>query len=139
MKKVINIALTVVFFVTMFVLTVSARTIHNSQIPNVTATRLTREDFIIEFEYDGGTFKTTQKRLAIKKSIYDSGEVYAVITIIINGEERDGVHRVYPEIGAENEEYYEIISGVWGNELVVVSSDRELTDGGEVCVVEDLL
>jgi hypothetical protein len=135
-KKLLLIIVTALFFASMVILTLTARAVHNSLIPNVVAERLTRQDFVIETEQEDGYISSyTRKGLAIPKSLYDSGEVYALVKIYVNGEERDAVKRVNVEIGAENDGYYEVISGMWGNEQVVIESDAELSEGVEVFVI----
>ena len=94
------------------------------------------EDFTINSAPSNGKEVTThQKRLAIPKSIIFSGEAYIITTIYINGEERNAVRLVFPQIGAENEEYYEVTGGLDRRDLVVINSNRELEDGDEVYIV----
>jgi hypothetical protein len=128
MKKVINIILTILFFSLMLILTISARSIHHSQIPNVKVKRLTMEDF------SGGSW--TDKRPAIPKNIIEKGEVYIIANIYINGEERKAARLVYPQLGAENKEYYEVTGGLDRRDLLIVDSSKELNDGVEVYIVE---
>lgn len=135
MKKVINAVFTIIFFLIMLILTISARDIHNSQIPNVTVKRLTQEDFaFISILKNGEEVTTREKRLAIPKSIIDSGEVYVITRTIINGEERDAARLVFPQIGVENEEFYEVIAGVDRRDLVIFDSNKKLKDGDEVFI-----
>lgn len=135
MKKTISISMMLMFFIAMFIFTLTARTIHNSQIPNVTAARLTYEDFEIEYTLESGQVMTSmQKRLAIPQSVYDKGDVYIITTIHINGEERTAVQKVHLEIGNENNEFYEVVNGLTGLEIVVINSDKELITGNEVYI-----
>lgn len=136
MKKIINALIILFFFILMLILTISARSIHNSQIPNVTVKRLTQEDFVINSTLQNGEEVTTiQKRLAIPKNIINSGEIYIVTRIYINGEERDAVRMVFPQIGAENEGFYEVTSGIDRSNLVIFDSNKKLKNGDEIFIV----
>lgn len=137
MKKVINSVITLFFFILMLILTISARNIHNSQIPNVTVKRLTQEDFAINSILKSGEEVTTyQKRLAIPKNIIGSGEVYVITRIYVNGEERDAARLVLPQIGAENEGFYEVTGGIDRRDLIIYDSNKKLNDGDEVFVFD---
>lgn len=133
--RVISITIMAMFFIAMFILTITARDIHNCLIPNVTAARLTYEDFEIEYTLESGQLMTsTIQRLAILKDVYDRGEVYIIKSICINGEERDAVQRVYLETGNENNEFYEVVNGLTGTEIVVIDSDKMLNENDEVYI-----
>jgi hypothetical protein len=137
MKKIINAVITLFFFFLMLILSILARDIHNSQIPNVTVKRLTQENFTINSTLRSGEEVTThQKRLSIPKSIIDSGEVYVITRIYINGEERDAARLVFPQIGAENEKFYVVTSGIDRRDLVIFDSNNKLKDGDEVFIVD---
>ena len=136
MKKIINAVITLFFFILVLILTIWARGIHNSQIPNVTVKRLTQEDFVINSILQNGEEVTTiQKRLAIPKNIINRGEIYIVTRIYINGEERDAARLVFPQIGAENKEFYEVTSGIDRSNLVIFNSNKKLKNGDEVFIV----
>ncbi|MCL2018966.1 MAG: hypothetical protein FWG70_04325 [Oscillospiraceae bacterium] len=140
--RVLNIIITLIFFASMVVLTVTARDIHNALLPQVTARRLTQEDFefVIDFEYDGipQTAVITQKRLAIPKELYNpdtSDAVFVVTTIYINGEERVGVRRVVPQTNEKNEGFYEVTGGISRSDFVIFTSSKVLEDGAEVFIL----
>lgn len=121
----------------MLILTISARSIHNSQIPNVTVKRLTQDDFAINSTLTSGEEVTAhQKRLAIPKSIIDSGEVYIITRIYINGEERNAARLVSPQIGTSNEESYEVTGGIDRRDLIIIESNKKIKDGDEVFIVD---
>lgn len=126
MKIKVCLALTLLFFIGMTVLTFTARDIHNSRLPHVTAKRLTRELF-----GDGFT-----RKLALPKELTEGDGVFIITSRIINGEKRDIARRVVLTTGQEDEEFYEVTGGIMGNELVIIESDRGLRDGDEVFVVK---
>lgn len=127
MKTKILLILTVLFFAAMAALTITARSIHESMIPNVTAKRLSREIF-------GDSYV---RKLAAPKALTESGEVFVITVRVVNGEKRNFAQKVQLAFGAENEAFYEITGGMMGNELVIFESDRDIHDGDEVFVVKD--
>jgi hypothetical protein len=135
MKIIINIIAAYLFFATMVFFTLFARDIRDSTIPNVDARRLTMEEFEFSYISNGEEIISTQNRLAIPKIIYNRGEIFVVTQIYINGELRDIVRRVFLQIGAENESYYEVTGGLFGGELVVFYRNKEFEDGDEVFIV----
>jgi hypothetical protein len=121
----------------MFVLTVSARDIRNSMLPNVTARRLTQEEFEFTYTVEGyeEEFAATKRALAIPKELYDRGEIFILTVVVVNGERRDAVRQVFPQIGAENEDFYEVTSGIDRSDFVVFDSSKKLENGAEVFVI----
>lgn len=122
MKKLL-ICVTALFIIAMTVLTFTARDIHNSTLPHVTAKRLSQV-----------AFNDYSRTLAIPKEIIDNGDVFIIGTRIINGEKRNVAQKVTLTLGLENDDYYEVIGGIIGNELIIFSTDRELENGDEVFV-----
>lgn len=137
MRKIINAIFTFVFFSLILILTISARNIHNTQISNVNVKRLTQEDFEFKSTLINGEEITSQhKRLAIPKSIVDKGEVYVITRIYINEEERDAARLVFPQIGTENDEFYEVAGGIDRRDFVIYKSNKKLKDGDEVYIIK---
>jgi hypothetical protein len=135
MKRKINVILAAFFFASMLVLTFTARDIRNSMLPNVEVRRLTQEEFEFTYIFMEQEYTSTQSRLAIPKKLYNSGDVYVLTTVQINGEPRDAVRRAFPQVGAESGDFYEVTGGINGNAFVVMESNRVLTDGAEVLIV----
>jgi len=105
-------------------------------LPNVTVQRLTQEEFEFTFIHEElGEITTNRSQLAIPKELYDKGEVYILTVIYINGERRDAVRQVFPQIGEENEVFYEVTGGIGRSDFVVFESSKELTDGAEVYIL----
>jgi hypothetical protein len=119
-----KVAATLLFFAAMAYLTLNARNIHNSQIPHVETTRLTREKVSADVRV-----------LALPKELYDSGDVYVIAQRMINGEVRSVAKKAVLQVGAAGNGFYEVKGGLMGNEIVVTSSDKPLSDGAEVFVI----
>lgn len=126
MKIKLLLTLTLLFFVTIAGLTFTARSIHQSMIPNVTAKRLTRELF-------GDSYT---RELAAPKMLTEDGDVFIITSRIVNGEKRSFAQKVQLQLGIESEMFYMVTGGMMGNELVIFASDRELSDGDEVFVIK---
>ena len=120
------VILTVIFFASMAWLTANARSVHENSLPHVTAKRISREMF-------SGSYT---RRLAVPKELFDTGDVFVISVRIVNGEKRNFARRVFIETVAENDEFYEVIEGLTGNELIIVESDRGFGDGDEVYLVK---
>ena len=136
--KKIPIVLTVIFFATMIFLSLSARAIHNRMIPNVTVSRLTKEDFeYVNLLDDGVTSMTNTEQLtAISKELYDSGEIYVIASVEKNGDMRTIAQAFRIEIGLDNGEYYEVKNEFLDRKLrFIVDSSEDLHDGVEVYIV----
>ena len=127
------ICITALFFVSMAALTFTSRDIHKLRLPHVTAKRLTRESFTV---HRAGFGVTRNRRLAISKALYDAGDIYIIVSRTVNGENRDFAQKTNIEIGNENEEFYEVTDGMFGNELVILHCDRPLNSGDEVLIVK---
>lgn len=78
----------------------------------------------------------TYRQISISKTLYDEGEVYTIFSRIVNGEKRDFARKVILRIGQELEDFYEVIDGLLGYELVIFDSDKPLNNGVEVFVVQ---
>jgi hypothetical protein len=132
MKMKICLAVTLAFFISMIVLTFTARSVHNARLPHVSVKRLTRESYTV---YREGSM-ITYRQISISKTLYDEGEVYTIFSRIVNGEKRDFARKVILRIGQELEDFYEVIDGLLGYELVIFDSDKPLNNGVEVFVVQ---
>lgn len=139
-KNIILISITVFFFAVIIILTLTARDIHIARIPHVTVMHPTREHI-----------SSNNRVLAIPMDVYtvnsDDGnisgdllssqrEIFIIGTRIVNDEERIVVIHTTIQVDAGNGEYYEVINGLFGHELVVISSDKPLINGAEVFIVE---
>ncbi|MCL2031249.1 MAG: hypothetical protein FWG93_06850 [Oscillospiraceae bacterium] len=124
--------ITLLFFLSMAALTFTARGVHASRLPRVTARRLTRESFSVIL--DGRLVQYRQT--AIPKELLNAGDIFVLAPRAVNGETRDFARKVRIETGLEIEGFYEVVRGISGHELVIFHSDRPITDGEEVRMAE---
>lgn len=142
-KKMLPIILAILIFSAMITLIFSARAVHNSMIPNVKVSRLTRQEFEYEVELNnellGFTNRIIQTKVsyAIPKELYDSGKVFIIGHDEINGDIRTVAMSYNIEIRLENDEYYEVANRFFGGTpLFIMESNKEIEEGTEVYVVE---
>ena len=134
MKKILFI-ITADFFAAMLFLTAFARDIHNSSLPQVTASRLKQEQFPFEYRDDNGnTFTGTESKLAVTKEQLEQG-VYVLYKTEKNGETRDFIRRTEIVGGREQDGYVEVVAGLSPNERIVTDYTGDLYDGCEVVVL----
>lgn len=123
-----------VFYAVMLLLTLTARSIHESSLPHVKAEFLGTALFPAEYvDEDGEVRMGSVTGMVISKKLLEQ-PVFVLYRDMKNGEERDFVREVQIVTGTELEETVEVISGITVRDRVVVSSTRELTDGAEVVV-----
>lgn len=137
--KKIPVIITILFFLSMIFLTFFARGVHNRMIPNVKVARLTKEEFLYERVFDDGTTRTATKLAnAVPKRMYDKDFLYVVVQGFKNGDERTFAQKVSLQIGTHNDEYYEIIEQFYDmNRLFIIESNKEISDGTEVYILEN--
>ena len=97
----------------------------------MTVQRLTRESFIVLHE-NGSTI--TSKRLAVPKEMLRQ-DIFIITEYIVNGEKRSFAQKVNLELGLDIEGFYEVTSGLAGNEYIIMDSDCLFTNGAEVYIV----
>lgn len=128
------VIISMIFYVGMLILTFTARSIHERELPHVTVGYLEQRLFPSEYIDENGEMREgLQSRLAISKELMEK-TVFVVYQGRKNGEERDFVREVRLVTGAEADGYMEVISGIGYNEKVVVNTSAELTDGAEVVI-----
>jgi hypothetical protein len=137
--KISSLIIAFVFIALMVFLTLSARALHHTRIPNVYAQRLTHEDFeITRVTPDGVTHVLTHRYLAIPKALYDGGQglVFIIAPTMVNGERRNVARRVAVTLGdGINDDFYQVLTGIENNHRVIKQSDRPLVHNGLVFVV----
>ncbi|MCM1568825.1 MAG: hypothetical protein NC081_05185 [Roseburia sp.] len=126
--------ISVVFYMAMLVLTFTARSIHERNLPQVTAEYLGEALIPMEYVDENGETQTgTTSRMVISRELTQQ-PVFVLYKDIKNGEERDFVREVQLVTGVEREDLLEVVSGIGFRDRVVVSSTGELVDGAEVTV-----
>ena len=117
----------------MLFMTVSARPIHNANLPQVTAEKLPSVQFPFEYTDKSGNEMTgTKSALAIRSELLAS-DVFILYQREKNGDMRYYVRLAEIETGAEYGGFTEVLSGIGYGDKVVVNTDKELYDGCEVC------
>lgn len=131
-----TIIVSVLFYAVMLFLTLIARPVHNVALPKVTIGRLEGQRFQRNETNDQtDTVAIGDFAIGIPKNLYENGSVYILSKEIMNGEERDIAREVKNmEIGRFNENYYEIIKGISGLDLVILTGGEFIEDGQEVYV-----
>ena len=137
MKKKMILIISALFYICMFILTIKAEDIHMSRLPKVTAQKLSYKyiEYIAILE-DGTPYPNTKKVLAIPKEIYESGQIFVIITGEERGLERSYAKKAEVKIGISDEQYYEVISGLNRSDYVIIEGYEELSDMQEVNVIE---
>ena len=132
MSKKILIIITALIFSAMLFLSLFAEKIHNAGLPKVTVSRPethTFEETFTDENDEAYTFYT--EKTALSKEQLEKG-VYVLYSAEKNGTKRSFVRLTQIVTGAENDGYFEIVSGINYGEKIVTSSTAELYDGAEV-------
>lgn len=133
MMKKITLAVTVLFFSAMLLLTFLAQPIHNAALPRVTASRVETRAFDDSFtDADGNTVAIESYKATVPIALLEQG-VYTVYTAEKNGTERQFVRLVSVQTGRITDDgYAEVVSGLMFNDRIVTEHTGELIDGAEV-------
>lgn len=133
MMKKITLAVTVLFFSAMLILTFLAQPIHNAALPRVTASRVETRTFDDSFtDSEGNTVAIESYKTAIPITLLEQG-IYTVYTAEKNGTQRQFVRLVSVQTGRTTEDgYAEVLSGLMFNDRIVTQYTGELYDGAEV-------
>ncbi len=134
MTKKILIIVTTLFFAGMLFLTFFAEKIHESSLPEVTASRPEQRLFPYEYVDENGEQQTGSiQKIAVPITMLEDG-VCAVYSAEKNGTKRDFVRLAPVQTGEERDGYVEIVSGFMFSDRIVTESAGELYDGAEVRV-----
>ncbi len=136
MKRIITIA-TVLFFGLMTVLTFSARSIHNSNLPHVETIDISKQDFVCVF-YDeqGVEYSTLRRAIGIPNEAL-SNDIFIAVPKEVYGETRYFACKVEPMYYEDyfSDYYTAVLVGLSAGDRLVVY-DGVLTDGCEIVVKE---
>lgn len=134
MTKKILIIVTTLFFAGMLFLTFFAEKIHESSLPEVTASRPEQRLFPYEYIDENGEPQTgLVQKIAVPKSMIEEG-VFVVCSAEKNGTKRSFVRYADIQIGEERDGYVEIVSGILFSDQIVTERSGELYDGAEIRV-----
>lgn len=143
MKKT-TLIFTVIFTITMIMLTLFARKIRNYFIlPNVSIKRLTTEQFEINTVMEDGTkYTVVESELAINKEVYDKNDEFFIIEYRNkNGELRSYAKLINIVIDGENAVSYRVLSEkstITKRDYLIITSNKALSDGDEVFITVKL-
>lgn len=131
--------LSLVFYGGILFLTFNALDIRNARLPQVTAFRLTKQEFdYIATLPSGQTIQTTSKFLAIPKEIIDYGKVFAIESVPTEDMTYYYAKEIFIPIDdrKENEQYYALADSSF-REMVIFTGYELLEDGCEVYLVKE--
>lgn len=127
------------FYGSILFLTLNALDIRNARLPQVTASRLTKQEFdYIATLPSGQTIQTTSKFLAIPKELVDYGKVFAIEAVPTEDMTYYYAKEVFIAIDnkKENELYYALTDSSF-REMIVFTGYETLEDGCEVHLVKE--
>lgn len=131
--------LSLAFYGSILFLTLNALDIRNARLPQVTASRLTKQ----EFDYtatlpSGQTIETNGKFLAIPKELIDYGKIFAIESVPTEDMTYYYAKEIFIQIDEkkENEMYYALADSNF-REMVVFTGYETLEDGCEVHLVKE--
>lgn len=131
--------LSLLFYGTMLLLTLTAKDIHLARLPQVTASRLDTVTFSYLFTPEGGEPRTVTKQMpGIPKNLYDSGQLFTIVTEVTD----DMVYYYAKKISLEidfskaNEDYY-AVSDSFFRDMVILTGYEELKHGDEVNLLKN--
>lgn len=121
-------AVSILFYAGMLLLTLGARSLHESRLPKVTVTSPEMKAFRVE-NYE--TFSP-----ALPQELADSGRIFVISEEIINGEPRQ-IARLVSDLetgGLSSDGYRELKNGPSTLTKVIVDGREELSGGEEVLI-----
>ena len=131
--------LSAIFYGSMLFLTLNAWDIRCARLPQVTASRLKKEEFsYIETLQSGQEYKTTRKFLAIPKELVEYGEFFAIDTVHKDDFTYYFARKVSIAIDKEreNETSYALLERDY-RETIILTGYEGLEDGCEVYIVKE--
>lgn len=133
MMKKITLAVTVLFFTGMLLLTFLAELIHNETLPRVTASKVETRSFDDSYiDAEGNTVNMESHKIAVPIALLEQG-IYTVYNAEKNGTQRQFVRLVSVQTGRTTDDsYVEVLSGLLFNDRIVTEHTGELSDGAEV-------
>ena len=123
-----------IFWSSMIVLSLSARTIHNNRLPYAETLTVNKQDFICTFADENGNMLSVTRRAAGLPKNLNFHEIYVIMQEEVYGEIRYYAQRkdVMLYENYDSEEYLAVMYGVSAGDILIVSADRPLEDHIEV-------
>lgn len=131
--------LSLIFYGSILFLTLNAWDIRCARLPQVTASRLKKEEFrYIEILQSGQEYETTRKFLAIPKEVVEYGEFFAIDTVHKDDLTYYFARKVSIPIDTEreNENSYALVERDY-RETIILTGYEGLEDGCEVHIVKE--
>lgn len=133
--KKITAMVSIIFYLVMIILSINVRKIHTASLPRVTVGNLEGEKFASKEGDTDDESSPIEFSVGIPKVLYDHGKVYVIVKEMVNGEDRVIAREVTDlVISRDNGTHYEVISGISGIDLVVMSGQQLIYNGCEVYV-----
>lgn len=131
--------LSLCFYSSMLLLTVFAKNIHNTRLPQVTAARPGKQDFTYTITVEDFTDTRIGSFTALPKAMVDENKVFIVRTV----EEEDFTYYYAKQIfvsidtSKENAEFYAVSDGIDISDIVISSGYEALIDGDEIYLIQE--
>ena len=131
--------ISVLFYGAMFLLTLSAKDIHNARLPQVTTARPIKQKFSYTLAVEGTTIERSGNFTALPKDMVDAGKVFTLRSITENDFTYHYVQQISVVVDGskQNEEYYAISSGINNGDTLIMTGWENLNDGDEVFIVTE--
>ena len=131
--------LSIIFYGSLLFLTLNAWDIRCARLPQVTASRLKKEEFrYVEILQSGQEYETTRKFLAIPKEVVEYGQFFAIDTV-----HKDDLTYYFArevsiaiDMERENENSYALVERDY-RETIILTGYEGLEDGCEVHIVKE--
>lgn len=131
--------LSLLFYGTMLLLTLFAKDIHNTRLPQITAERPGKQKFTYSFTFEDYTTTRTGSYTALPKAMVDSGQVFTLKSVV----EDDFTYYYAEQVSViidetkSNPDYYAISEGLDSRDIVIMTGYETLSDGNEVCLIQE--
>ena len=123
----------VLFLAFMLFFTLFGERLYEQTLPKVVTTKAKEKEFpVTVFLEDGTEYTATKKELAVPAYVLEGNSVFVL------EDTPDGylVRERVLELGAEAEQWFEIVNGLGKQDKIVLAADRPLKDGMRVLRVE---
>ena len=127
--------LSLLFYGTMLFLTLTAKDIHNSRLPQVTTGHLGKQEFSYSVTYDNEYTKDFSGQFtAIPKELVDTGQIFIVESATKNGTTYYYAKKISLTIDTDkrNESYYAVSDSMYSYSSYILTGYETLKDGDEI-------
>jgi len=137
----ILVLLSLFFYGGMLLLTITAKDIHATRLPKVTASRPEKQNFTYFVTVENATIERSSSLTALPKDMVDSGKVFRLQSVPENDFTYYYAQQLTVTIDEtkENDDYYAISDGLMFGETIIMSGYETLKDGDEVNLIKEKL